>query len=427
MTPDSNRMIEPPVTPSAASAEPDVASLLRRAGIELRIFGEVKRRLQKQAAPDFSIFEFLRSDELGLSTCFASLLDPKGSHGQGATFLARFLEQGQISQNWRDDLDQAEVFVESQANGMRRIDICIRLPGNRWIGIENKPWAVDQEHQLRDYGMHLQDCAASGQWVLVYLGDRDPPESSLPPALRTAWSESGNFKHMKFTAAVEWLRRCEMETRPQSVRHFLHELGKFVSREVSGEVEMERGEILKQYVLESDDTLRAALVVAKGMGEVKQQLLQAGLQEPYERLIGEAGLTLVWKDMADMVAYAGFGARLPEHPEWNLRYEFERSNLGGLFWGLKRKAKSPEGDPNDKKVSDAMKTLGFGAGKSGPWWAWYSVDCTHFGITNSMRNWQSSEAPWLMLRRPPQLAEKFANHTLKVAAGLRTGLAAAAA
>lgn len=424
MTPNGNRTIEPPATPSTVSAEPDVASLLRHAGIELRIFGEVKRRLQKQAAPDFSIFEFLRSDELGLSTCFASLLDPKGSHGQGAAFLARFLEQGQISQDWQDDLEQAEVFVESQANGMRRIDICVRLPGNRWIGIENKPWAVDQEHQLRDYGLHLQDCAASGQWVLVYLGDRDPPESSLPPTLRTAWSESGNFKHMKFTAAVEWLRRCEMETRPQSVRHFLHELGKFVSREVCGEVEMERGEILKQYALESDDTLRAALVVAKGMGAIKQQLLQDGLREPYQRLVAEAGLTPIWKDMKDMSS-AGFGVRFPERPEFNLRYEFERPNLGGLFWGLKRQVKDQEGDPHDKNISDAMKALGFGAGKSGPWWAWYSVDCTHFGITNSMRNWHSSEEPWLLLRRPPELAGKFAEHTLKVAAGLRTRLATA--
>jgi hypothetical protein len=396
-----------------------ISTLVTTAGLELQVLGEVKKRLKKQTAPDFSIFEFLRSDEVGLSSCLAALLDPSGSHGQGPRFLELFLDHLQVQSSWREKLEDAHVSVETQANGMRRLDITICLPGNRWIGIENKPWAVDQVDQLADYGRHLERTAASGQWMLVYLSEREPPRASIPQDLRDVWSRSGNFQHMKFTAAVDWLRRCENESRPPTVRLFLQELATFVSREVCGVVEMEQGEIVKQLVLQSEQSLRAALIVSKSVPDIKHALLQSGLREPYTRSVENAGLEATWHSMEDMGSSAGFGARLPGFKDWGIRFEFERAGLAGLFWGLKRPTHCKDGRPEDAAISDQMRALGFGAGKSSSWWAWYSTDCGHFGVPPAHRNWYSNEEPWLQLLRGPGFAEKFAEHTTKVARGLR--------
>lgn len=401
-----------------------VAALLRKAGLELQVFREVERRLQKQAAPEFTLFEFIKSDEVGLSACIAALLDPKGSHGQGTDYLALFLEHLGFDSKWHRDLDDAHVVLESQANGMRRIDISITLPGNRCIAIENKPWATDQGHQLRDYGKHLEQTTASNQWALVYLCEREPSKESIPKELRETWSQTHNFYHLKFSGAVEWLRACEMRTRPPTVRLFIDELAKFVSREVCGEAELGQGEIVKQLALESDESLRAALVVAKSISEVKLHLLQTGLHHPYERTVAANGLSLVWDDVEKMTSSAGFGARVPEHADsWNIRYEFERAGLGQLFWGIKRRTRKPNGDPSDMAICEGMRAMGYGAGRNSPWWIWYSTDCTSFGVSSQTRNWSSSEEPWLALRRGSDMAERIAKHTITIAAGLSEHLA----
>ena len=71
-----------------------------------RFFGELTARLNgaralageldRELAPRFNFFDYLRDDELGLSRVIADLLDPQASHGQDRLFLRTLLSLERI-------------------------------------------------------------------------------------------------------------------------------------------------------------------------------------------------------------------------------------------------------------------------------------------------------------------------------------------
>ena len=113
--------------------------------------------LDRRVAPQFSVFDYFKERETDLSRAFGGLLDPAGTHGQGDTFLQLFLDEIRCSlgEDLRDnfpcsDTQECDVRLEYPTD-KGRIDIVLEMPGNRWIGIENKPWAPEQENQISNY------------------------------------------------------------------------------------------------------------------------------------------------------------------------------------------------------------------------------------------------------------------------------------
>lgn len=51
-----------------------IEELLNDVGFRLATLKEARSRFSDQLAPEFRIFDYLRTDEMGLSTCIASLL-----------------------------------------------------------------------------------------------------------------------------------------------------------------------------------------------------------------------------------------------------------------------------------------------------------------------------------------------------------------
>ena len=68
----------------------EIEELLKDVAFKMGTLREARNRFSAQLAPEFSIFDYLRTDEMGLSKCIASLLDPKGTHGQGSVFWLHF-------------------------------------------------------------------------------------------------------------------------------------------------------------------------------------------------------------------------------------------------------------------------------------------------------------------------------------------------
>ncbi len=91
---------------------------------------------------------------MGISRVFADLLNPHGRHGQNKLFLDAF--SGKIGEDyqWISSANDWNVGTEKQANGQRYIDIYLSSSSGV-IGIENKPWARDQENQISDYAEYL--------------------------------------------------------------------------------------------------------------------------------------------------------------------------------------------------------------------------------------------------------------------------------
>ena len=124
------------------------------------------RELDRELAPRFNAFDYLRGNELGLSRVIADLLDPQASHGQGTLFLRTLLglEGLKNVRHW-PDLDEGQTSVvvqrEREIKYGRRIDILVEIAvKNRLpycLAIENKPYAYDQKNQVQDYRAWLEE------------------------------------------------------------------------------------------------------------------------------------------------------------------------------------------------------------------------------------------------------------------------------
>ena len=123
----------------------------------------LERELDRKLAHRFNALDYLRDDELGLSRLIADLLDPLGKHGQGTLFLATYLEVVGARRllSW-PDLDDCRIDVETERSidGRRRIDISVDILSKHGqaccLAIENKPYAGDQQNQVRDYLLFLK-------------------------------------------------------------------------------------------------------------------------------------------------------------------------------------------------------------------------------------------------------------------------------
>ena len=100
------------------------------------------------------------------SAIIASLLDPKGSHGQGSLFLEEWLQV--LCIDGLIEPSDAKVVTEfTTCNG--RIDILIEDNQNHSIIVENKIYAQDQQEQLKRYDDYAQMAYGHGNYQIVYL------------------------------------------------------------------------------------------------------------------------------------------------------------------------------------------------------------------------------------------------------------------
>lgn len=120
---------------------------------------EKERELRRRGA-DFNVFQLLRiegsEDELH-SRFIAELLNPRGAHGQGDSFLRFFLEKvGKANgvhpreARVKCEHDIGPVVLQGEDSEGGRIDIFI-TDGYRHLSIENKIWAEEGEKQVTRY------------------------------------------------------------------------------------------------------------------------------------------------------------------------------------------------------------------------------------------------------------------------------------
>jgi PD-(D/E)XK nuclease superfamily len=193
-----------------------------------------RENLNRTLASGFNLIDFLRPDEYRLSEMIALLLNPQGGHGQGTVFLQRFLQQ-------LNDVKAATALSEEVVNGKsvyvaleqrtrhgRRIDIVLSA-GRVGIGIENKPWALDQEGQLDDYAYDLEK--RFHKWALVYVRGYGglPSERVLPKARRTLLLEQHTYAEWRYWSDLtKWLKDCLEVCEAEKVRWLLRDFLAYV-------------------------------------------------------------------------------------------------------------------------------------------------------------------------------------------------------
>lgn len=171
----------------------------------------------------FNTLDYVNPNELMLSRIFRDLLDPYGPHGQGNFFLDAFLGHAGIPELIGvQPLDVHTEWPTTHLATSRRIDILIQY-AHYGIGIENKPWARDQESPVSDYQRNL-DLQFASRYHLVYLTSdgRSPSDHHDEQRLRLL-----SYRR----DVTDWLEECERLCRSDKFRWFLRDLNTYTRRE----------------------------------------------------------------------------------------------------------------------------------------------------------------------------------------------------
>ncbi|WP_447858053.1 PDDEXK-like family protein [Pseudomonas aeruginosa] len=403
------------------STSATVTDLLDAVRIRTASLAEAKQRYAAELAPDFNLVDHLHNNEVALSRYLGLLLDVKGIHGQGDLFLRGLLQR--LERPGFEPQDLLRVELEKRTPSGRYLDIYLEFRGGV-IGIENKPWAADQNKQLEDYAGFLQASARGGEWLLVYACNWEPSEASLSSDKREQLEEAGNFLRLDFLQIAEWLEESACFARAPKVRLFVEALSAYVRQQVNGEIDVSEVEQVKAVILQKPEHLEAALKVAQSIDQVKAQLL-AEFKLSLGQALKAEGLILVWEDkeLTSGRAYAGFGVRLNAEHRLHLRFEFGGARLSLLEWGIRRDSADLELNTANVEVIARAMDKAFGTGSSSlPWWPWYpSTGSVDHVLVDAERNWSVSAEPWL--RISDKTEHGFVHRIVKLALEVRLALA----
>lgn len=367
---------------------------------------QARRRFADQIAPDFHLFDYLRTDETGLSRCLADLLDPGScdhpdKHGQGGLFLDAFLQHLAPTVHPLNLLDWASaehcerVATEHSTNSGRRIDILIKFNNGGLIGIENKPWACDQKNQLTDYAKYLSEASTHERWLLIFLSDREPSPESLANEL-----SGGHFLHLDYGGANAWLQSAMEKTRSIKVRIFVEELMKFIRTQVSGEVDMTEEQEIKKSILSTAENLEAAYLVHKTFYAVKlfltqdlqKRLLEGFVEKPY-RINPDQAFFNGKADKELEIQFCG-----SQKTKASLVYGFTYSWYRDFYFGIRN---SEKGGLTQQEQESVRKVMNSSFGVSEPYdakYPWFIHGDHPAAFGTGFRNWQDGIEPWEAMR-----------------------------
>jgi len=111
-----------------------------------------------------------------------------------------------------------ESFTTQIENQNRRIDLTVEFKNPKndkevvfVIGIENKPWAGEQENQLEDYREHL-DKISGNDYLLIYLSGLKREAESIKPETKEELKQKGKFLETNYyKLLIPWLKECIKE------------------------------------------------------------------------------------------------------------------------------------------------------------------------------------------------------------------------
>lgn len=365
--------------------------LIRTVEARLHALRDARAQFQDRLAPDFSVFDFIGPNELKLSRILSWLLDPRGTHGQGAAFLSAFLKW--ISVPWAEaDVAGAKVMLEAPAADGRRIDILITAP--TWaIAVENKPWAGDQDAQLRDYLSFLKPYPRR---CLVYLAGgrgRLPAEHSLPSHERECHLGRGELHLSSYVDLCDWIDLCRGACRAERVRTFLDDLQQYIHQEFGGAMDMSEQRALLDSMMATPATVEAAASIAAAWPAAQAALLNM-LAEQLRR-----GRPEGWAvdGALNQQRESTITLSPPAADHW-FAITFDSSRYADFGFGIQLGKSSKV---RASQLNDMIKASGFGLGSGGPDgdWAWWRHTTEQDPDIAAPAHWLLVAAPWNKVRK----------------------------
>ncbi|WP_109080737.1 PD-(D/E)XK nuclease family protein [Aggregatibacter aphrophilus] len=270
----------------------------------------------------FNPFQFMRTDEMGLSKILAFLLDPKEAHGQGDLFLNSFLKY--IGKHNFLAYDNIQVSVEKATSKNRRHDIFIEGFLNnkrRWIvSIENKlRFASDQEEQLKDYRDDLEKYRET-EYYLIYLPVfKEPPSGNS--IRKNEWEALISERKAILLSAkdlVDWLDNTLIIA--PAVKQFCQNFKKFLNEELMGNTETSND--LVHYLMENNEALYSALNIIDSGKQLHESLIEVLVKQLQKRFESN------YKKLRD------YGWRCNSNGDINTKYFGIYIDQGNISWGI---------------------------------------------------------------------------------------------
>jgi hypothetical protein len=245
-------------------------NLLADVGARKRVWSEMQESLALKHAPNFTVFDFLRTDELGLSDVIRWMLDPNETHGQRDIFLVLFNEIFQVNHNikTRSAISKTEMPTHSIFLSSRRIDVHVQCE-DFILAIENKPFASWQNNQVRDYLEHLQNQAPNRHCLVLLKGATgNVPADQLGPAELDSLKEERRLIDSDYETLERWVRCCGRECQAPRVRTILEEFSEYLKRVFGGGNSMAESRFIIEPLRNNPDRLAAAFDLISARDEL---------------------------------------------------------------------------------------------------------------------------------------------------------------
>ncbi|MES3081181.1 PD-(D/E)XK nuclease family protein [Sphingomonas faeni] len=296
------------------------------------------RRIESasRTAPNFTPLEFLDVRERGLSRILAWLLNPRGSHEQGAAFLEEFTRWLELDDEWRRDLDNARVILEAPTIAITRVgylDVLVRLKG-RMLAIENKPTATDQPEQVRRYLADLSSRRLDAH-CLVYLSGTGsaPSDESIGADEFGAAVAVGTLRVRGYAAIADWMDVCAPRCVAPTVSAMLAGIKSYVLKEFSGVTDQGEVEEIGNALLSSRERLEAGLALLEAETSIKERLLATFVLKVEELVRGRRGWRVRRSDIGSS-NNSGLVIGLTPDATVGFGIQFDKSGHRFLFYGV---------------------------------------------------------------------------------------------
>lgn len=257
----------------------------------------LRRNEKYMRGESFNIFEVLNleTNETRTHSAFlAELLKPKGSHGAGDRFLCAFLKSIDCLKDWEFNTADAQVYTEYHAgftnidktNG-GRIDILIESH-EKYIIIENKIYAGDQENQLLRY----HNFAGSHEHRILYL-TLDRQEASDYSTRTELKAEKDYFPIGYNTEIIQWLNSCIAEaSRYPLIRETVIQYLNLVKKITNQDMDTKSREQLLDAMI-SPDNIDAVTAIINESYDWQNRILDKYLIEPLKEFAESKELQMI--------------------------------------------------------------------------------------------------------------------------------------
>lgn len=237
-----------------------------------------QRELDAIRGETFNVFSVLKleaKENRTHSALIAELLDPKGSHKMGDVFLKLFLTH--IGFKPETTYENAQIIKEFHIGSIDnenktggRIDILIQLDNGQIISIENKIYAIDQDHQIERYVNY--NTSKNTVYYLTLTGE-EPAEGSSGALI----AETDYYCLSYSSDMINWLEDCQKEavTKPiirETIRQYILLLKKLTHQ--LSDTKMQE-EIIKEISKEYE----AARQIADTIEDAEKQAAQSLMTE----------------------------------------------------------------------------------------------------------------------------------------------------